>query len=139
MSNSDQRIPSDPDYTSILGIVTYDFERLRWDAIWCCQWLKPGSITLLADEYPKTIAVVLEVVCAGNDAQEKTAQEFKAIVEEHNELILSAAGTGPKEEQELFEAGKVWDLSALQLLADRIASCCILLEGSEFRPSTPSA
>lgn len=59
MTDERYRIPQDEVYFQAVGLAAVAFARLEWDAVWCCERLKPGYITTV-ESGKKTAGVIAE-------------------------------------------------------------------------------
>ena len=44
MKDDRLRIPVAADYAAAIGLAAYVFACLEWDAVWCCERIKPDYI-----------------------------------------------------------------------------------------------
>lgn len=129
-------VPVHPDYTSAIGLAVYCFARLEWNAVWCCERIKPGSVTELEDRTAGRVADTLLhlVEGLGGSAEEQdlknAAADFRALVGTRNNLVHAKPGTSISGEQALYRHGDQWLLSELESVADAFAVCSTRLNNA---------
>jgi hypothetical protein len=123
------RIPVEPAYTEALGLAVYAFARLEWNAVWCCERLKPNYVRTLGRKtagkigenlqlYAKTIAdQPLQADCAS------AADEFMQMVKLRNAIVHGKPGTAPYGDQRLFNKGQSLSIADLYAAADAFTRC----------------
>lgn len=132
----DQRlhISVQPDYASALGLAVYCFASLEWNAVWCCERIRPGSIEGLEDRTAGRVAdTLLHLVKRLESSEQKlelesAAAEFRFLVGTRNNLVHSKPGTAPDGSQGLFRHGDHWTIAELNAVADAFAACSIRLD-----------
>lgn len=126
-------VPVQDDYILALGRATYVFATLEWNAIWCCERLKPGYINKLGRKTAGDIACdFMKRVLRIGDAKLKQAHtgpacEFKRLVAVRNGILHGKPGTAVDGEQRLFRDGVPWTPTMLENAADEFAACSMLL------------
>lgn len=124
------RVSVAADYVVALGRATYVFATLEWDAVWCCERLKPGFIDKLKKETAGDIANALtKYVSQVHDESLKQAcigpaKKFKQLVCTRNELVHAKPGTSSDNAQCLFKKnGTAWTVETIDEAADEFAAC----------------
>lgn len=132
MENDRLRVPVDPDYAAALGLATYCFASLEWNAVSCGDKLRPGYVNLVPR---KTAGEIAKDVCAFADmiadrdkrARFRTAaEEFKRLVERRNALMHANPATVDGR-QRLVRDGFPWNPAGLEELADEFTACSLEL------------
>ena len=127
MRNDRLCIPQDPSYFQAIGLAAVAFARLEWDAVWCCERLKPGYINTI-EPRRKTAGKIAEDLkhlfgrVSDNNLNSiimPFATEFDAIVRERNGLLHGKPGTAPNGDQRLFRHGIEWTVNAVDEFSDR--------------------
>lgn len=125
------RIPVESSYTEALGLVIYAFARLEWDAIWCCERLRPnyvrtvdrktaGEIAKDLKEYTQTIAdEALRADCTSG------AVELAQLIGLRNAIVHGKPGPG--RDQRLFRDGHPFSIEDLDKAADAFTACSLHL------------
>ena len=119
MTKDRLRIPQDPEYFQAIGLATIAFARLEWNAVWCCERLKPDYIGSI-EKRKKTAGTIgrdLASIFARIIDDEfrlkisPYAVEFREIVELRNSIVHGKPATAPNGDQRLFRHGHEWNLS----------------------------
>ena len=122
-------LPVDADYTSALGVAVYAFASLEWDAIRCCERIRPGSIDELEDRTAGRVADTLLHLakslpeCEGQRQLRQAAADFRAYVGTRNNLLHSKPGVDAEGRQRLFRDGDMWTLDELRSVAAAFVKC----------------
>ncbi len=146
MKNDRNRIPVEERYVEALGRATYVFATLEWNAVWCCERIKPGYVAKLGRKTAGDVArdlisrlsrigdVTVRQACNG------PAHEFHRLVKVRNALLHGKPGTADDNAQRLFDQGKPWSPEMIDDAADEFAACSItlnaLLHGELANPGT---
>ncbi len=129
MTDERYRIPQDEVYFQAVGLAAVAFARLEWDAVWCCERLKPGYITTV-ERRKKTAGVIAEDLkklflrISNSNLRAKLtpiAVEFKEIVQERNGLLHGKPGTASNGDQRLFRGASEWTIAKVNEFSDRCA------------------
>jgi hypothetical protein len=129
MINDRLRVAVDQDYVSAIGLATYCFALLEWNAVWCCEKIAPGSIQSLSDRTAGRIATALVNQAAAmpaspdQSALHVAAKDFKSLVEVRNGIMHGKPGTAADGEQRLFRNGTSWTVNSLRDAADKFTEC----------------
>jgi len=129
MKDDRLRVPVSDDYVAALGKATYVFAILEWNAVWCCERLKPGFINNLGRKTAGDIAIALiKHVSQIHDESQKQAcvglaDEFKRLVSIRNGILHGKPGTSSDNEQRLFRNGTAWTIEMIDNAADQFAAC----------------
>ena len=123
------RIAVDDAYVAAFGRATCIFAVLEWNAVWCCERMRPGHVRALKRKTAGVIAddldrlshrrhdPVLRAACV------KSATEFERLVDVRNAIIHGKPGTAPGGEQRLFRDGVPWTPDTVNDAADEFAAC----------------
>jgi hypothetical protein len=137
------RVPVDPSYVSAIGLATYAFARLEWDAVWCCERMAPDTINLLADRTAGGVAKKLVELATlrsetVTDDLLPAAREFERLVLARNAPMHAKPGTDKDGGQRLFRDGQSWTIETINDAADAFTACSIrlndLLHGALHKP-----
>ena len=124
----------DHDYVSALGAAVYAWATLEWNAVRCCERIRPGSIEALSDRTAGRVADTL-VALAGdlpaskeqNDLSE-AAVRFAALVRTRNNLFHAKPGTNAEGRERLFRSGDEWLLAEIMKAAETFEDCARRLD-----------
>jgi hypothetical protein len=122
-------LPVDAEYTSALGVAVYAFATLEWDAIRCCERIRPGSIEELEDRTAGRVADTLIHLARGLAEPERQLRllqagtDFRSYVGTRNNLLHAKPGVDPEGKQRLFRDGDMWTLDELRSVALAFAGC----------------
>jgi len=129
MKDARLRVPVSDDYVVALGRATYVFATLEWNAVWCCERLKPGFINKLGKKTAGGIAgALIKYVSQISDEGMKQAcvgpaDEFKGLVSIRNGIMHGKPGTASDNAQRLFWNGAAWTVEMIDDAADKFAAC----------------
>jgi hypothetical protein len=128
MANDRLRVPVEADYVAAIGLFTYAFARLEWDAIWCCERMKPGYIHDLAKKTAGKIAHDLLTLFekhpdpAIREVGLPAAMVFTGMVEIRNSLVHGKPFTAgdEKRSQRLSRHGynEGWTIDTINVATD---------------------
>jgi len=134
------RVPLDPKYAEVLGLATYCFARLEWDAVYCCEGMQKNYLRSVRNKTAGQIADdFVRLVSALSDQQlkarcEAPANEFKRLVGARNALIHSNPATEPGGNQRLVRDGSFWTPELIDEAADEFTACSLLLNELHHGP-----
>jgi hypothetical protein len=137
------RIPIEPSYVTSLGLATFAFIMLEWDAAWCCERMTPGIINSLADRTAGGVAKNLIELATLRSATVTddllpAANEFQSMVLLRNDLLHAKPGADGNGASRLFRNGQIWTIDAINDAADAFTACSIrlnaLLHGALHKP-----
>jgi hypothetical protein len=122
--------PVKPDYVEALGLATWCFASCEWQVVWCCEKIKPGSLTKIVSEQmtagkiAKYFIDVSRNMPKSKERQElcETAKTFEGLVTERNRIVHGKPCTGPSGEARL-SGNTVIEISDLEDAADSFAEC----------------
>jgi hypothetical protein len=123
------RVPIADDYVVALGRATYVFATLEWNAVWCCERLKPGFVIKLGKKTAGNIATSLTkyVSQLGDESLKQAcigpADEFERLVKIRNGLVHGKPGTSSNNVQCLFRDGVTWTVEMIDDAADQFTAC----------------
>lgn len=134
MKNDRARSPAKADYVSALGLAAYTFATCEWQAVWCSERIRPGTLTKLgaekktAGEIAKFFIDLTRNMPKSKEREElkAAAAEFSCLVEVRNSIFHGKPCTGPNGEARL-SAQTVLELAFLEDAADAFAACGIEL------------
>jgi len=133
MIDDRSRVPVEPEYVAAVGLATYAFARLEWDAIWCFEKIDPQAMVRLSGETAGTIArqFVAEVkkMVASPDQRLllAAAEDFRKLVQTRNGIMHGKPATDTDGGQRLFRDGVAWTVESLNAAADEFTECSIRL------------
>jgi hypothetical protein len=130
MKDDRKRQPIKPDYVEALGMATYCFASCEWQVVWCCEKIRPGSLTKIVSEemtagkIAKHFIDVSRNMPKSKERQElsEAAQEFSRLVVERNNILHGKPCTGPSGEVRL-SGREVIEIDALEDAADSFSEC----------------
>ena len=130
MSNARLHVPVDDDYLHALGMATFVFARLEWQAVWCCERIKPGfarnvvAKKMTAGKIGKKFKNVVRSMprSKGREELEVAAARFCELVEERNAIMHGKPCTGPNGKQRLSR-NQIVEIPDLEDVADAFAEC----------------
>src|SRR5258707_663209 len=101
MKDDRLRFTLDDPYATALGRAVFAFARLEWDAVWCCNKLKPYYLNNLSKKTAGNVAADLIRLASTDKAlwsvYETCCHEFKRLVVVRNELLHGKPGaTSPE-------------------------------------------
>ena len=129
MEDSRLLVPVDATYIEAIGRATYVFATLEWNAVWCCEILKPGYVRALKRKTAGDIAKdLVRLVNKIDDFQIKAkcigpAVQFKNLVEVRNGIMHGKPGSSPYGDQLLYRDGSPWTCDLINKHADEFALC----------------
>lgn len=132
MENDRLRVPVDSAYVAAIGLATYCFARLEWDAVYCGEKLSSGYINTVAKKTAGTIAQnITKFAYLIVDQNKRTrfqaaTGQFVRLVERRNDLMHANPATVGGE-QRLVRHGTPWQLSEINDLADEFTACSMEL------------
>ena len=123
-----------PDYLYAIGQATYCFALCEWQVVWCCEKIRPGSVTTIVVEEltaGKIAKRFLDLTrnmppSNGREALKALAAKFAALVGTRNRILHGKPCTGPNGESRL-SAGEVLEIAELENAADAFSQCSIEL------------
>jgi hypothetical protein len=141
------RQPIKPDYMHALGTVTFCFAICEWNAVYCAERIRPGSLgsfikdELTAGKIAKKLIDLTRNMPKSAEREEliAAAQSFTDLVPLRNNILHGKPCTGPNGEARLSTAN-VFEILDLQDAADAFSACSIelnrLLHGflSTYKP-----
>jgi len=147
MKDDRLRQPIKSDYTHALGTATFCFAICEWNAVYCAERIRPGSLgAFIKDELTagKIAKKLIDLTrnmpkSAGREELIAAAQAFVDLVPLRNNILHGKPCTGPNGEARLSTA-KVFEIPDLQDAADAFSACSIelnrLLHGflSTYKP-----
>jgi hypothetical protein len=148
MKNDRLRQPVKPDYAQALGQAAYCFALCEWQVVWCCERIRPGSLSKIVGDELTAGAIAkrfLDITrnlspSAVRETLKKLAARFATLVNDRNQILHGKPCTGPNGDARL-SGGKVLEISDLEDAADAFSECSIelsqLFHGllSTYRPT----
>jgi hypothetical protein len=132
MKNDRLRVPVDEAYLAAIGMATYCFARMEWDAVYCGERLKPGFVytvaTKTADMIAKDIIGFAHLITdqAKQARYRAAADEFERLVRRRNDLVHANPATIGSD-QRLVRHGTPWQPTDIDDLADEFTACSLEL------------
>ena len=121
--------PTDQDYTSALGRAVFEFARLEWLAVQCCDTIKEGSVEELSERTAGRVADTLLHLARGlasslaaSELQE-AAEDFRAYVGTRNNLLHAKPAFNAEGQERLFRDGDQWTLAELDAVRLAFEKC----------------
>ena len=119
-------VPMDPTYVAAVGVATYIFARLEWDAVYCCEKIQPGFLGTVgvktagqvAADFRALAASVLDPIARQQTVQ--VATEFSRLVKLRNDLIHSNPCTTPGGEQRLNRRGTIIRIGDIEATSENL-------------------
>jgi hypothetical protein len=126
------RIPVEAKYVSAIGLATFAFVILEWNAVWCCERMTPGIISSLADRTAGGVAKKLIELATLRSATVTddllpAANEFQSMVLLRNNLLHAKPGADGSGTSRLFRNGQLWTIDTINDAADAFTACSIRL------------
>jgi hypothetical protein len=128
MANERTLIPVDASYINALGLVTYAFALCEWQVVWCCEKVKPGSVSKIVSEektagqIAKYFADIVRNMPKSKERKklDSLAKEFLILVDKRNMIIHGKPCTAQNGDQRLSGEGII-EISDLENAADAFA------------------
>lgn len=132
MKDDRLRVAVDDAYVEALGRTVYVFATLEWNAVWCCERMRPGYVRTLGRKTAGVIADDLLRYARRRPDIERPAfvtpaEAFKRLVEVRNAILHGKPGTADGGDQRLFSEGTALGVEALHNAADDFSHCSLLL------------
>ena len=113
MANERKLIPVDGSYINALGLAAYAFARCEWQVVWCCEKVKPGSLSkivvkeMTAGAIAKRFSNIVRNMPKSKKREELIAlsAEFSDLVVQRNRIIHGKPCTAPNGDQRLSGNG----------------------------------
>ena len=132
MKDDRLRVPVHAAYLAAIGMATYCFARLEWDAVYCGQKLSPGYVKTVAVKTAGMIAKDLTcfaklITEPAKQARYQTAAgEFARLVKRRNDLMHATPATVGSD-QRLVRHSIPWQPNEIDDLADEFTACSMEL------------
>lgn len=134
MSGDRLRQPIKPDYTHALGTAAFCFAICEWNAVYCAERIKPGSLNkfvkdeLTAGQIAKKLLDIARNMPPVKERAEiiTAAKSFSDIVPLRNSIFHGKPCTGPNGEARL-SGSSIIELPDLERAADTFSTCSIEL------------
>lgn len=129
MAGERLRIEVDDPYLVALGRSLFVFSELEWNAVWCCDRLRPDYIQTVNQKTAGQIggefidAVALMPASALRTRVSIAAEEFRRLVRIRNDIMHSQPCHAPTGEERLQRRGELWTFVELEEAADAFAVC----------------
>jgi hypothetical protein len=117
---------------SAIGMATYCFAQMEWNAVYCGDKLDPGFVNTVGTKTAGMIAndiIGFAHLIADHTKQTRyraAADEFARLVRRRNDLMHANPATVGSD-QRLVRHGTVWQPNEIDDLADEFAACSIEL------------
>lgn len=134
MSDDRLRQPIKPDYTHALGVATFCFAICEWNAVYCAERIKPGSLNKFVEDELTAGKIAKKLLDLARNMPPKkeraeiiaVAQAFADIVPLRNSILHGKPCTGPNGDARL-SASSVMEIPDLERAADEFSTCSIEL------------
>lgn len=134
MSGERLRQPIKPEYAHALGVATFCFVMCEWNAVYCAERIKPGSLNkfvedeLTAGRIAKKLLDLARNMVPSKERAEviAAAQSFSDIVPLRNSILHGKPCTGPDGAARL-SGSNVLEIVDLENAADTFSACSIEL------------
>lgn len=147
MGNERLRQPIKSDYTEALGTAAFCFSFCEWNAVYCAERIRPGSLRQFVDEeltagkIARKLNDLTRNMPKSNEREElvAAAKAFADLVTLRNNILHGKPCTGPSGEARL-SAAQILEIPDLEKAADSFSACGIelnrLLHGflSTYKP-----
>ncbi|HWW00661.1 MAG TPA: hypothetical protein VNZ64_13265 [Candidatus Acidoferrum sp.] len=147
MKNDRLRQPIDNDYMHALGVATFCFAICEWNAVYCAERIRPGSLRsfiddeLTAGKIAKKLNTLTRSMPKSAEREQLIAgaQGFADLVHLRNRILHGKPCTGPGGKARLSNT-KILQVTDLEDAADAFSDCSIelnrLLHGflSTYKP-----
>ena len=129
------RIQVEEAYVAELGRAVFVFAVLEWNAVYCCDRLKPGYVTTVERKKKTAGGIAGDLLrflrgLPGEDSRREcweAAARFEELVDVRNALLHGKPGTANGGTQMLFHEGDEWTTEEIEAATDRFAACSIEL------------
>jgi hypothetical protein len=130
MSDERKLTPQDADYFQAIGLAVVAFARAEWNAVWCCERLRPGYINSIEPKRKTAGDIAGDLTKLFTrivDSQLRLkavpfAEEFRLLALERNGLLHGKPGSNDAKQQRLFRHGDEWTIAKVNAFSDR----CVL-------------
>jgi hypothetical protein len=130
MKDQRKRLPVKQDYVQALGLATYAFASCEWQVVWCCEKIRPGSLTKIVSDEMTAGQIARYFLNISSDFPNRKEREellrlartFVDLVTERNKILHGKPCTGPNGESRLSGKGVI-ELVDLEDAADAFAEC----------------
>jgi hypothetical protein len=134
MKNARLRQAVKPDYLHAVGQATYCFALCEWQVVWCCEKIRPGSVSAIVAEEQTAGKIAKRFLdltrnmppSKGRETLKALGARFAALVEKRNQILHGKPCTGPNGESRL-SSSKVLEIVDLENAADEFSQCGIEL------------
>ncbi len=132
MKDDRLRVSVDAVYSTALGMATYCFAVMEWNAVYCGEKLSPGYVNTVARKTAGMIAndivgfAPLITDPAKQARYRAAAVEFVRLVKRRNDLMHANPATVGSD-QRLVRNGTPWQPDEIDSLADEFTACSIEL------------
>jgi hypothetical protein len=128
------RVSVEPEYCKAIGLATYCFAMLEWNAVWFCEKIRPGSIPSLSQRtagiVARTLVQLADTLPASAAHREEcrsAAAEFERIVKTRNDFLHAPPCAAPNGDQVFNRKGRIITIADLEDAADEFTACSIRL------------
>lgn len=147
MKDDRLRQPIDPDYMYALGTATFCFAICEWNAVYCAERIRPGSLGTFIKHRFTAGDIATDLInltrnmpkTAERNQLVAAAQAFAGLVPLRNSILHGKPCTGPNGKARVSYT-KVFEIADFQDAADAFSACSIelnrLLHGflSAYKP-----
>jgi hypothetical protein len=118
------------DYIEALGMATWSFASLEWQVVWCCEKIRPGSLSRIVGDEMTAGKIAKRFIDLTRNMRPSREREqlstlgttFAQLVEIRNAILHGKPCTGPNGESRLSSTG-VLEIPDLEDAADRFGVC----------------
>ncbi|MDF1815268.1 MAG: hypothetical protein P1V20_23915 [Verrucomicrobiales bacterium] len=130
MKDARLRQPIEDDYAHALGVATFCFAICEWNAVYCAQLIKPGSLQrfvkdeLTAGRIAKKLSDLVRNMPKSKDRDElqAAADEFAKLVPLRN-CILHGKPCSNEDGKARLSSKKIFEVADLEDAADKFSNC----------------
>lgn len=135
MKNARLRNNVEDGYAKALGITLYAFARCEWDATYCAERIKPGSIAkfkkkkFTAGDIAKELRNLVRNMPKSKERGElmTAAEEFYSLVKVRNKIMHGNPCSNGDGHNRLSYSGKIFEIPNLEDAADEFTACSMEL------------
>jgi len=132
MKDDRLRVPVEAAYLAVLGMATYCFAYMEWNAVYCGEKLSPGYVNTVAKktagDIARDVAGFAKLITNHHKRAryEAAADEFRRLVKRRNDLVHANPATVGND-QRLVRHGTPWQPNEIDDLADEFTACSMEL------------
>lgn len=131
MTDERKLVQLDGAYIAALGLAVFTFARCEWQAVWCCERIKPGALDkivskrMTAGQIAKHFADLVRNMPKSRKRGYLlgASKEFTAIVDMRDRIVHGKPCTALDGAQRLNDANGIIETHDLEAAADAFTSC----------------